>query len=107
MKDIFFGLTIYIGSVAAVSLLWARPQVLFLACFFITGIMFIRWHTRADLAVYLVAALLGTLADLLAVSRGAWAYGMVEKLVPFWLPLMWGIAGLLIKRISTGLARAR
>jgi uncharacterized membrane protein YoaT (DUF817 family) len=107
MKDIFFGLAIYIGSVAAVNLLWARPGVLFLACFAITGIMLIRWHTRADLAVYLVAALLGTLADLLAVSQGAWAYSTAEKLVPSWLPLMWGIAGLLIKRISKELARAR
>ena len=107
MKDIFFGLTIYIGSVATVSLLWARPGILFLACFAITGIMLIRWHTRTDLAVYLVVALLGTLADLLAVSRGAWAYGTAEKSVPSWLPLLWGIVGLLIKRISKGLARAR
>lgn len=107
MKDIFFGLVIYIGSVAAVGLLWQRPGILFLTCIGITGITLIRWHTRADLAVYLVAALLGTLADLLAVSRGAWAYGTAEKSVPSWLPLVWGIAGLLIKRISKGLARAR
>ena len=69
--------------------------------------MLTRWHTRGDLAVFAVAAVLGTLADLMAVSRGAWAYGMAGGSIPAWLPLAWGIAGLLIKRISEGPAHAR
>lgn len=108
MKDLLFGVAAYIVSVAAVSLLWERPWLLFAACLAITGIMLIRWHARADLAVFGVAALLGTLADVLAVSSGAWAYGAVEGAsIPSWLPLAWGIAGLLIMRISreTSLAR--
>jgi uncharacterized membrane protein YoaT (DUF817 family) len=107
MRDILLGLAIFGASIAAVCMLWPRPWILFLICCAIVAIMFARWHGRADVAAFLVAALLGTLADLLAISRGAWMYGGAGTSIPCWLPLTWGIAGLLISRVSRGLIRVR
>jgi hypothetical protein len=91
---------IYVLCILLVSLLWHRPIILFF-CYLVISIGALsRWHRRSDVLFYSVAFLLGPTADAVAVYFGAWEYSKPIYLIPIWLPFLWGIAALLMKRIS-------
>jgi hypothetical protein len=104
-KDLAIEISIYVVSVTLVSLLWQRPVTLCLCCLFMSSFMLYRWHSRSDLIFYSVAFVFGSAADMIAVTFGAWRYSEALYLVPIWLPLLWGIAALLLKRISESVLR--
>ncbi|MHC4472030.1 MAG: hypothetical protein ACYS99_13815 [Planctomycetota bacterium] len=59
---------------------------------------------RGDAWVFTGGAVLGPVAEIIAVEFGAWTYATHDFLgIPLWLPVGWGLATLLIKRISEGL----
>ncbi|MEE9270479.1 MAG: DUF2878 family protein [Candidatus Krumholzibacteria bacterium] len=90
---------IYVAAVALAGYLWTRPLVLLLCYVVISIVMLRRWHTRSDVVFYSVAFVFGAAADVVAVHRGAWEYASTP-LIPVWLPFLWGIAALLLKKIS-------
>jgi hypothetical protein len=65
--------------------------------------MLFRWHTQADLLFYFAALSFGPLGEAISVWSGAWAYSRPSFLIPLWLPLLWGIAGLFLKRFCDSL----
>jgi hypothetical protein len=62
--------------------------------------MLCRWHSRSDLIFYFVAFSLGPAGEVVAVYCGAWEYSKPFYLIPIWLPFLWGIAALFMKKIS-------
>jgi hypothetical protein len=98
-KELLFAAFIYVVCVALASFVWHRPAVLLISFLVASGLALYRWHTKADVVFYLVALVFGTVADFVAVAFGAWEYTN-SSLVPVWLPFLWGIAGLLLKRIT-------
>jgi hypothetical protein len=91
---------VYIYCLAAASLFWERPVVVLICYTLLCFFMLHRWHTRADIASFVAAMVLGSIADFVAVSFGVWEYGKPLYRVPIWLPLGWGIIGLFLKRVS-------
>ena len=104
-KDLAIGFIIYVLCIALASFIWHRPIALFLCYLIISIIMLCNWHSKSDLVFYFVAFVLGTIADLLAVHFGAWEYSKPFFLIPIWLPFLWGITGLFIKKISETLVK--
>lgn len=97
---------IYILCVVLVSLLWRQPLVL-LACYVAVSILMLyRWHDRTDVVFYFVAFVLGPAAEAMAVRFGAWEYSKPFYHLPIWLPFLWGIVALFLKKISKILAEA-
>lgn len=102
-KEVGIALGIFVYCVGSASLFWERPVVVFICYLLLCGFMLRRWHSRADLVSFLAAMVLGTIADVVAVSFGVWEYSKPFFLIPIWLPLGWGIIGLFLKRVSGAL----
>jgi len=105
-KNIFVILGSYALCVALVCILNDRPMVLTGSFFVISVILFFRWHAASDFVFYFVAFLLGPLGELFAVAFGAWSYAHPFYFIPTWLPLLWGIAALVVKNLSETLLTA-
>ncbi len=93
-------LLVYGLCIALTSVLWAYPAAL-TGCYVLVSILtLIKWHTRADVVSFAAAAILGPLGEAVAVHSGAWTYTKSSFLIPLWLPLLWGVAGLFLRRIA-------
>ena len=104
MKKRLIILAVIYGVCAALaSTLWDRPIALSL-CYVLIGVfMLSKWHTRNDLLFYSVAFVLGPSAEAVAVRFGAWEYSQPLYLIPVWLPFLWGIVGLFLKKVCEAL----
>src|SRR5512134_459191 len=96
-------LSIYVLCIVLTCLLWPSPIILS-GCLLSIGVsMLIRWHSRTDLLFYFVAFVVGPLGEAFAVRSGAWTYAKPIFLIPLWLPLLWGIAALFLKKLCESL----
>ena len=96
---------IYALSVALASILWRNPVILALCYILISLFMLYRWHTKSDLIFYFSAFVLGPIGELVATHFGAWKYSKPTFLIPIWLPFLWGIALLFMKKFSETLIK--
>ena len=103
-KELLFDAILFTFGVAAVSLLYEHNLLLMLIIMagWITAIRF--WHVKHDICLFITAAALGTIAEVVAVKFGAWQYANpIFAGVPLWLPLLWGIAVVFINRVVNAL----
>jgi hypothetical protein len=106
-RDAAIASGIYVYCLAGASLFWQRPMVVLVLYVALSAFMLYRWHSRSDVAAFVTAMVLGSVADFVAVSFGVWEYGQPIYRVPIWLPLGWGIIGLFLKRVSDMLISAK
>jgi len=105
-KELVFELSIYAISVALAGLFWRKPAILAIAYVIISIIMLTKWHKRSDLIFYFVAFGLGPIGEAFAIYLGAWQYSKPFYLIPIWLPFLWGITALFVKKMSETLLKA-
>jgi hypothetical protein len=99
-KALVIELGIYLVAIGLVCLLWQMPIVLAL-CFVVMSILVLcRWHTRIDLFIYGVGFVLGPGGEMVAIHFGAWEYAEPFLLVPLWLPPVWGVAAVVMRRLA-------
>jgi len=55
---------------------------------------------QKDTFFYVVAFILGSSGEFVAVYAGAWEYSKPFYLIPVWLPFAWSISALFMKNIS-------
>lgn len=91
---------IYVLVVSLISILWRNPAILALCFVFISLLMLFKWHTKSDLFFYSAAFILGPIAEIVTIYNGVWKYSKADFLIPIWLPFGWGIAFLIIKKLS-------
>jgi hypothetical protein len=97
-------LLVYPIGIVCLATLYRQPLVLAGALALLAAVTLLVSRRRGDLAVLVGGVLLGPVAEIVAVRHGAWAYATPDFLgVPLWLPVAWGLATLVIKRISEGL----
>jgi hypothetical protein len=104
--DLLLEAAIYVSTLSMTSLLWRRPWLLLACLAAVSGLMFWRWHRPGDLLLYAAGFVLGPLGEMMAVHFGAWRYARPGFLVPVWLPCLWGIAALFVKRLCDTLLGA-
>ncbi|KKT58053.1 MAG: hypothetical protein UX91_C0007G0039 [Candidatus Amesbacteria bacterium GW2011_GWB1_47_19] len=83
---------------------WIFPVKLLI--FFLTEVAVIMiWDKRKDDGWWLLmAGIIGPGVEVVAICGGAWSYSVPFVLgVPIWLPLLWGLSGLLARRMVEGL----
>ena len=90
--------------VASVLFLWHRPALLasVLAALSVIALAMGR-DKMQDLALYAFIAVLGAASEALCIYAGIWRYsapGIVAG-IPFWLPLVWGMGAIFIKRTAS------
>ena len=87
--------------VASIVLLWRNNPILFLVMLIECPAVLALWHERHDLSMFLVLAVLGTLAEAVFVYFGVWQYANPTFWgIPLWFPLSFGTAGLIGQRLA-------
>ena len=82
------------------AMLWRLDSVAALIIAGIGAAMMVRGD-RKDWALYVVCAILGSLAEMIAIYFGAWKYATPTVFgIPMWLPFVWGNAALYIVRMN-------
>jgi len=62
------------------------------------------WRSDADLIIFLIAGLAGTVGEILAIRLGIWTYSIYfykSLHLPVSIPILWGLAGVLVGRAGT------
>jgi hypothetical protein len=90
---------LYALCIVLVSMFWQRPVILSLCLVVITVVMISKWHEKSDLTFYFAAFVLGPTGETVAAYFGAWKYSKPLYLIPIWLPFLWGVVGLFLKRL--------
>jgi asparagine N-glycosylation enzyme membrane subunit Stt3 len=94
-------------SLLFVSFHWNSPSLLTLALLAIAATMILSGTRRAhDALFFLIAGIWGALSEAVAVNfGGAWYYPSPFQFgIPLWLPILWGIAGIFLVRLSDTVA---
>lgn len=92
-----WALSLLIGSIA---LLW-RNNYYVLAVTLLEALATLGiWHDEGDVSFFLIAASLGTIAEILFVSFGVWSYSNPTFFgIPVWFPFAFGTATLIVQRL--------
>jgi len=86
--------------ITSIGLLWRDNMLLFIVILVEGMVALGFWHDRYDLSVFLVIAVLGSLAEAVFVHFGVWRYANPTRLgVPLWFPVAFGTAALIGKRL--------
>jgi uncharacterized membrane protein YoaT (DUF817 family) len=99
-KEFLTSLSLIAAIVITISALWQDNLLTttVLAC--ILAITLMLWHTREDIIHLFIAVLVGPSMEAVCVYFGAWSYSNPNLLIPVWLPLCWGLAGIILPRIA-------
>ena len=98
-----FWSSLVLYPIAVAALAWLYPHTLVLAAVFLVliGAALVIDRRPGDAWIVVGGAVLGPLAEGIAVAFGAWTYAASDTVgLPLWLPPAWGLATLLVKRIT-------
>ena len=93
------GVTIYFSLILALGFFWRSSFVLLGLYVLISALMIYKWHRGSDLCLYFTGFVLGPLGEIVPVYVGAWTYSGSPYLIPIWLPFLWGIVALSLKKL--------
>jgi len=100
-KEVFYELLIYLIVVLIVSVLWVNNVKTLIVLLIVWFLAILMWHDRSDIVIFIVAGIAGPLGEIVCINYGAWSYSNPSFLgIPFWLPLLWGFAGVMLTRIA-------
>ena len=59
------------------------------------------WLDKDAIVYYVLAAVSGPLVEIVCIYFGIWSYTLPQFLgIPIWLPLVWGLFGLFLKKFQ-------
>lgn len=104
-KPIFFEFLVYILvciiSIILVILFWKENILLTTTLIFLLFLITIKlWHKKNDILTIVFGVIFGWASESVCVYFGVWEYTNPTFLVPLWLPILWGIAALIIRRFT-------
>ena len=101
LKELFTELFIISAGVFAMALFYRHNIILTFLLAAGSAFEIFLWHSRKDILVFAVAAVIGPMAEILNIYFGNWNYSNPSFFgIPMWLPFVWGISMLTIKRIG-------
>ncbi|MEK6933082.1 MAG: hypothetical protein AABW56_04805 [Nanoarchaeota archaeon] len=92
-------------GISLVSVFWEKPDLLTLILVILSlVIVFISTKYMSkdseDIILFLLVGVTGAFAEVIAIYFGAWRYGKPQLIgIPYWLPLAWGLAAIIIKYV--------
>lgn len=106
-KEAFFEILIFFVVMFTIAFLWQNNSVLFIVALIECFVVMNLWHEKYDVIYFIVAAALGPIGEIICIHYGTWSYTKPSLFgIPIWLPLVWGLAGILITRIARTIVRA-
>jgi len=90
---------VLILSILAIVFFWENTLTTVIILLVLSVCILIK-TTKKEILFFIIIATLATLVESFTIFSGAWVYSSQQLiLVPIWLPLYWGIGGLIIKDI--------
>ncbi len=88
--------------VTLVSRFWRNNTFVFFVLLAFTAAIFLRpRRSKRDLVPLLVGGILGPLMEMIVIRYGGWQYANPSfGGIPMWLPLLWGITGWFLYKIT-------
>ena len=100
-NDLIRELAAFSLLVASIVLLWRHNLPLFIVVLVEGLVVLGLWHDRHDVSLFLIIAVLGSLAEAVFVCFGVWRYANPTFLgLPLWFPLAFGTTGLIGGRLA-------
>lgn len=94
-----FRLICLLLTTGVIVVFW-RDTVLVTALSILFAVLANYASTKKDIIVFFTVATLATILESIAMSSGAWVYEHKHVFnFPIWLPLYWGIGGLVIQDV--------
>lgn len=91
--------TCLLVTTGAIVLFW-KDTVLLTALSLLFAVVANSTSKRKDLVIFFTVAFLATVLESVAMSSGAWVYQHKQVFnFPIWLPLYWGIGGLVMRDV--------
>lgn len=105
-REAFYDVALFVFCLAALTQFWSQ-SLLLTGIFFVAWLFALKlWHKKEDFVIFVVAAIMGPFAEIISIYFGAWYYASPDFLgIPFWLPMLWGITGVMIRRIAVNAGR--
>lgn len=101
LKAFIYSFIMGIISLYSVAYFWVYPLWLTLGLIIISIILLLITRKKEDILLYITCGMAGAAAEYIAISSGAWSYsGFTNGLIPYWLPFLWGIAAIFIKKTA-------
>ena len=101
LRAFLYSLALAVLAIVVVSAFWDRPLLLTGLMIGVSVLMLSVWRTKQDVLLYIMCGIAGAAAEAVAIAFGAWTYAFPNFVgIPYWLPFLWGVAALFVKRIS-------
>jgi hypothetical protein len=101
LKAFLYSVILGLIALYSVSFFWKNPLELTIGLIIISILILTLSRKKEDLALYIICGIAGAIAEITAIQFGAWQYSLpYMNIIPYWLPFLWGIAAVFIKRIS-------
>lgn len=100
-KEVIYDMAAFSIGIAIISFFW-RDNLLLLSLLALACLIGMKsWYRKHDIYFFVAGAIVGPAAEIVCVHFGTWQYTNPTLLgIPVWLPLAWGLAVMLIKRIA-------
>jgi len=103
-KHKYFGVLyevgVYFAAILITSLFWKNNNLVFFLLGLLWLIAILLWHDKYDFIAFIIAAVLGPIAEIICIRFGVWSYANSSLFgIPIWLPLLWGFAVVMLRRI--------
>lgn len=94
-RKITFSLVVYLAAVLAVCRFWQQTPLLSLILLVLVFLKHKIFPAKRESLFFALVGVLGSTGEMLGISGGAWSYAKPQLLnIPLWLPLLWGLAGM-------------
>ncbi|MBN1502752.1 DUF2878 family protein [Candidatus Woesearchaeota archaeon] len=101
LKAFIYSLLLGFIALYSVSQFWEKPLELTLGLLSLSALMLLISKKKEDLVLFVVCGASGAIAEIIGIFFGAWNYSLPQLgIIPYWLPILWGIAALFVKRTS-------
>lgn len=99
-KTFIYTSIIAILILSTVLLFWKNSLLLALLLAVLSILMIGIGKIKKDFYLYIIVFFIGSLTEAIGIAFGVWAYNQPDIIgIPYWLPFVWGNAGIFIKRL--------
>ncbi len=98
-----------LGAFIALVSLFHENNILIAVSLIILWLVVMKFlYKKHDIYFFVTGAAVGTIAETISIYSGVWEYANPTYLgIPLWLPIAWGFAAVLIRRIAEILAESK
>lgn len=96
-KNIIFNIIFVLACLISVCLFWEKNVLLTVILIIIFFIGLYKWRTKEVIILFIIYGIFGAITEATAIYFGVWTYTLPNFIgIPFWLPVLWGDAAVLI-----------